>query len=231
MMTEESFVDFTCPHCGDAVSFPHDHAGQAQECPICADTVIVPSDGSAIGLKLPIPLTTPRLVLRRLKGLDWRDLMELWSDEELMLHHEGRAMGEEEVTHWLESDSHVRLTTPDQPFHLGLELPGSDKLIGYLSLSRSDPQRLQAMLNLLLNRAYQRKGFGTEAVSAALGFCFKAIGLHRVAANCDSRNVAACRLFEKVGMRREGEFVKDRLLNGAWVNTVWFAMLREEYQK
>ena len=62
-----------------------------------------------------------------------------------------------------------------------------------------------------------------------LGFCLEGIKLHRVSASCDSRNVAACRLFEKLGLRREGEFLKDNMLHGEWVNTVWYAALGEEY--
>jgi aminoglycoside 6'-N-acetyltransferase len=68
-------------------------------------------------------------------------------------------------------------------------------------------------------------------VDAALGFCFEGIRLHRVTASCDSRNVAACGLFEKVGMRREGEFVKNRFSNGEWTNSIWFAALGEEYRE
>ena len=29
-------------------------------------------------------------------------------------------------------------------------------------------------------------------------------------------------------MRREGEFVKNRLLHGEWINSLWFALLAEE---
>jgi len=70
-----------------------------------------------------------------------------------------------------------------------------------------------------------------EAVNALLNFCFEAITLHRVTASFDSRDISARRLFEKAGMRREGEFLKDRFLNGQWIDTVWSAMLSEEYAK
>lgn len=53
--------------------------------------------------------------------------------------------------------------------------------------------------------------------------------MHRMTASCDSRNIAAQRLFAKVGMRREGEFRKDQFVSGAWANTVWHAILAEEY--
>jgi [ribosomal protein S5]-alanine N-acetyltransferase len=230
-MNEESFVDFKCPHCGDGVSFPGEYVGRAEECPNCANSLIVPRDGSEVGGKLPIPIATPRLSLRRLQAGDWSDLMEILSDEELLVYLEGRVLGEEEVIKWLEAEGYVRLTSPDQTFYLGLETKEGHKLIGYASLRFTDPQRQQALLSLMLNRTFHRKGFGTEALSAVLGFCFEGIGLRRVTAQCDSRNVAACKLCEKVGLRREGEFVQDRMLNAEWVNTVWFAMLREEYPK
>jgi RimJ/RimL family protein N-acetyltransferase len=32
-----------------------------------------------------------------------------------------------------------------------------------------------------------------------------------------------------VGLRREGEFVKDRFVRGKWMSSVWYAALEEEY--
>jgi len=229
MMTEEQFVDFKCPHCADVVTFPLDSAGRAQECPGCSESVIVPKDGSGIGGKLPIPITTRQLVLRRFEARDWRDLLEFLSDEELFLYVEGRPLGEEEILRWLEADQAVRLTTPQQPFCLGIELPADNKLVGYLSLSFIDPPRLQAAVNLFIHRSFQRKGLATEALTALLDFCFNGIGLHRVLTSIDSRNAAADRLCQKAGLRREGEFLKDRFLDGQWANTRYYAMLTEDH--
>ena len=39
-----------------------------------------------------------------------------------------------------------------------------------------------------------------------------------------------CRLLEKAGLRREGEFVKSRWLHGEWTSMVWYAMLEEEFR-
>jgi RimJ/RimL family protein N-acetyltransferase len=226
-MTDEGFVDFKCPHCGDVVSFPDTCAGLVQECPNCTESVIVPKDGSETGRALPLPITTPRLVLRRLSPHDWRDLLECLSDDELFRYVDGRPLDEAEILRWIEYDSLVKLTTPNQAFCLGIAVQETKKLIGYLSLSLDHPH-LKAVFTVFVNRGYQRNGFASEAVAAVLDFCFAVIGLHRVAVSCDSRNMAACRMLEKVGMRREGEFLKDAFVNGEWINTVWFAMLDEE---
>jgi len=231
MLTEESFVDFKCPYCGDAVSFPGDCAGFAQACPNCTESVIVPEDGNATGRRLPLPVTTARLVLRRLQAGDWRDLMETLADEVMFRYADGRPLGEEEILRWLESDGHVKLTTPGQPFCLGLQLQGSDKLIGYLTLNFTDAQRLQAEFSMYVGRNHQRQGFATEAMAGLLEFCFAGIKLHRVTAACDSRHAAACRLFEKAGLRREGEFLQNHFADGGWQNTVCYAVLSQDYRK
>jgi RimJ/RimL family protein N-acetyltransferase len=229
MITEENFIDFKCPHCGDPVSFPQENAGFVQACPTCFESLIVPDDGSEVGRQIPLPITTPRLVLRRLAPGDWKDLLELMADEEFFQYRDGTPLDEDGVLHWLESDPHVKLTTPDQPFQLGIQLQDSGKLIGHLTLSFTDPQRLQVTFSIGLNQSFHRKSFGLEAVEALLGFCFKGLKLHRVAGWCDSRNPAACLLMERAGFRREGEFVKNRWVHGEWTNSIWYAALAEEY--
>ena len=70
-----------------------------------------------------------------------------------------------------------------------------------------------------------------EALVALLTFCFDGLKLHRVSTWCDSRNTAACRLLEKAGLRREGEFRKDTWMDGQWLDSVWFGLLDEEFLK
>jgi RimJ/RimL family protein N-acetyltransferase len=219
MITEESFLDFTCPYCGGEVSFPQENAGHLRECPSCSEALLVPATSGGAGAKPPLPVATPRLKLRRFQPGDWKDLMEC-SDE----------LDEDRVLAWLERDSHVRLTSPDQTFCLGIELATEEKLIGYTTLKFEDAERLQANLGISFTVKYQRRGFGAEALDALLGFCFKDLHLHRVTASCTNREVAACRLAEHVGLRREGEFVKNRRVDGDWVNTIYFAALEEEYE-
>jgi RimJ/RimL family protein N-acetyltransferase len=219
VITDEEFIDFQCPSCQAAVSFPHADGGFVRACPACNADLIVPEDRSQIGRAVPLPITTSKLSLRRFGTGDWKDLMACLPAAE-----------EDNVLHWLEADSHVRLTTPDQIFHLGIELQGESKLIGFLGLRFTDAEHRQATLSISINEMYAGKDFELEAVDALLGFCFEGIKLHRVTAMCGSQ-LAECQLFEQIGMRREGEFVKDRSVDGEWVNTIWFAALKEEYLK
>lgn len=196
------------------------------------EALIVPETTSEVGRKIPIPITTPRLILRRPRAEDWKDLLELDSEGlSVPLRRRGNEDDEQAIIQWLEHDSSVKLTTPDEPFYLGIEIQDGGKLIGLTQLAFTDAGRLQAWINIQVSPSYQRNGVATEATLALLDFCFNDLALHRVKAQCDSRDVAARGLCEKVGMRCEGESLKDRLINSEWVNTVWYARLDEDHRK
>jgi RimJ/RimL family protein N-acetyltransferase len=230
MITEESFLDFKCPYCGQAVAFPQMNAGSVQACPDCTESLIVPEDASPVGRPIPLPAKTQRLVLRRLNSADWKDLLEFMSDEEMFRFVEAGPNDEEGILRWLERDAVVKLTTPGETIYIGIELQEGSKLVGFVSLNFTDAERQQVMVQVFVNRAWQRKGLAREALEGVLTFCFDQIHLHRVTAHCPGANTAACRLFERAGFRREGEFIQDRLLHGQWANTVWFARLAQEFQ-
>lgn len=229
MLSEDSFIDFKCPVCGEAAAFPQDQAGLIQSCPSCFESFIVPQPGGQAGLPIPIPIKTQRLTLRRFEPRDWKDLLEFMSDEELFRFMDAHPMDEEAVLNWLERDRHVRITTEGQPLPLGIELQEAGKLVGFVALSFIDAERRQGAITPWVSRPYQRQGIGTEACEGLLSFCFEGIGLHRVTAATDPRNTPAVRLFEKLGLRQEGEFAQDRHFKGEWVNTRHYAALRTEY--
>jgi RimJ/RimL family protein N-acetyltransferase len=226
--TEEEFLDFKCPSCGEQISFPKDCAGLARECFNCTQPLVVPGDGG-MGGRIPLPITTAKLTLRKFAGKDWKDLMQLFSDENFYDAAPFKLDGEERIARWLEEDAVVKLTTPGVPFILAVHDQETGKVIGFVSLGFTDAERLQAVVYIVLHRDFHRRGFGTEAAKGMLQFCFKGISLHRLQGYCDSTNAAACRLFEKTGMRREAEFVHDHKNEGRWSNTVAYAILREEF--
>ncbi len=230
MITDEDFIDFACPYCSDPISFPMQHRGSLQQCHMCFESLTVPEVAGEPGRRIPVPFSTDKLTLRRLTPGDWRDLSEFLSDEQTFRYLSGQPLDEAAMLRWLESDTHVKLTTPDESFFLGLTLREGGKLIGYTGLRLSVPEPLQANVTIYLNPAFQKQGYALEALNGVLKFCFQDIKLHRVTATCDSRNRAAVNLLDRAGLRREGEFVKDTLIRGEWTTTLWYAALGEEYQ-
>ena len=232
MTTEEPFIDFKCPSCGEAVSFREDRAGMPDECPLCNDSLIVPNDGSEIGGAIPIPFSTPRLVLRRLRDEDWKDLLDLFvsdfpSDSEADIE-ERRTNEESRINEWLKKDRTIRLTTPNEAFYLAMEHQDEKRTIGYLCLWYN-PDEQHCDLRAHVHPKYRRQGFATEAMSGALDFCFNGISIRRVTACCNNTDAACLRMLEKVSFRKEGVFLQERWDGQQWFDNAYHALLSNEY--
>ena len=227
--TELSFVDFTCPYCAHPISFPEDRRGLTEECVNCRGVLVVPRPGVEVGGKLPLPINTPRLTLRRLAMGDWKDLLTVMSDEESFRYLEWQPLDEAGVLSWIERDRGLRLTDPQGCLYLALELRGRDQVLGVGQLRYPYDNREMAVPTVLVGAAHRRQGFGTEALRGMMDFAFQGIGVHRLFTGCNARNEAGCRLLAKAGMRHEGEFVEDTRLDGEWANTAWYAKLEKEH--
>jgi RimJ/RimL family protein N-acetyltransferase len=228
MISEESFVDFSCPHCGETVSCPAAETRLVQTCPSCSEPLLAPPEAGKAGRQIPLPITTERLVLRRLQGGDWKDLLEIMSDEEIFRYEETVPLDEDGVLRWLESEGHIRLTTPDQIFTLAIQLRQEEKVIGHIGLQFRDAQCQQANVTVYVARAFQQRDYALEGLKSVCSFCLHTLNAHRLTTHADSRNTAALELYERAGMKREGHFRKNRMIRGEWVDTVWFGMLAED---
>ena len=69
-----------------------------------------------------------------------------------------------------------------------------------------------------------------QAARGLLAFGFETLGLHRIAATCDTGNVGSARVLEKIGMRREALFREDSLLRGRWRDSFLYAVLEHEWK-
>jgi RimJ/RimL family protein N-acetyltransferase len=226
---DDQFIDFKCPCCGEETSFPATSANSVQECLNCTEAILVPAPGGE-GRKIPLPFATSKLTLRKFRGEDWKDMLHLFSDDEFFAAAPFKWENEEQISGWLEEDAVVKLTSPGVPFILAVESKENAKVIGRVSLVFSDAARQQAILSVVIHRDFQPAVMNVAAAVGALEFCFTGIHLHRVQGFCSSTEIAVCELFEKAGMRREGEFVADHKKDDKWANTVAYAILREEFK-
>lgn len=123
--------------------------------------------------------------------------------------------------------------SPGQPgtwFQFAVALIASDLLIGDCALrtSRSDPR--QAELGFSFASAHQRHGYASEAVRGVLAYVFTTLGMHRVFSITDTRNQRAQRLLDRVGFRREGEFIENTWFKGQWSSEFFYAQRASEWR-
>ncbi|MGD8599537.1 MAG: GNAT family protein [Anaerolineae bacterium] len=76
---------------------------------------------------------------------------------------------------------------------------------------------------------HQGHGFVTEAVKAALGFCFEHLRAHRVRIECDHTNLRSRRVAERCGLIQEAHFRENKKHpDGSLSGTLYFGLLRSE---
>lgn len=100
-------------------------------------------------------------------------------------------------------------------------------LIGLASLFGLDNE---PELRGTIHRDYWKQGFGTEMGKAVLNFGFSSLGLRRIIAGCNAKNIASYRIMEKIGMCREAHFIKvqreNRVFNDEWCDRFQDAILK-----
>lgn len=89
----------------------------------------------------------------------------------------------------------------------------------------------QGNLGWSMDPEVQGRGLATEALRAGLGICFDHLGLHRVEAGCFTENASSWRLMERVGMRREGHFLREAMHRDlGWTDTYAYGMLDSDWK-
>ncbi len=176
----------------------------------------------------PFPIETDRLLLREFRLEDHPAIHAYASDREVTLH-----------TSWGPNDFETTRTVlrlwlseqeqwPRNSIPLGIELRSEGNLIG--STGFSSIEEGTGVFGFVLHKHYWGFGIATEAAQAVVRFGFEQLGLHRVVAECFVEQVASARIFEKLGMRREGHFRKNALKAGIWRDTYLYAVLNEEWR-
>lgn len=84
-------------------------------------------------------------------------------------------------------------------------------------------------LGYWLGKQYWGQGIATLAAKELCNLAFRTLDINRICASALEINVGSWRVMEKLGMRREGKFVKAIYLDGAFYNDLYYAVLREEY--
>jgi len=175
------------------------------------------------------PLRTERLLMRDFRHTDLEVVHAYGSDPEVARYMEWGPNSLEDTRLFLDRALANQAAWPRLDFGLAMEFAETGVVIGSINLCLRDAASRTAEIGYCLHRDYWRQGIAHEASRALVDVAFKTLGLHRVFATCDVRNVGSFGVMEKLGMRREGQFLQDREIKGAWRDTYLYAVLAEEW--
>lgn len=176
------------------------------------------------------PIETERLLLREFRAEDENDIHEYASDPEVVRLMIWGPNTREATREFLDRALQAQTQWPRADVGLALELKSERSMIGSIGLRMKDGGNHTADFGYVLNRKYWGHGYMTESARAILNIAFNQLNLHRVWATCDTRNRASYRVMEKLGMRREGAFVKNVMEKGEWRDTYLYAILADEWE-
>ncbi len=176
-------------------------------------------------------LETTRLQLRHFTDADFEAFIAYRNDPEVAKYQSWTGISESEARDFIQEQKEVQPGVPGQGFQIAIELKETGMLIGdcYFTINEHDDR--QAEIGYSLSRAYQGRGFATEAVSCFLTYAFLTFDLHRIIAITDCENAASVALLERLGMRREGHFLQNVWFKGKWGDEYLYAILKEEWMR
>ena len=173
-------------------------------------------------------LDTERLHLRRLAESDAPDLLEFFSDPQVMRYYDCEALNDAQAMlqfvrrfeGWFEAGT---------GFRWGITLKGSPQVIGTCGLFFWHKPFRIATLGYELARPHHRQGIMGEALRAVLGFGFGALELNRITATVHTENAASIASLERLGFRREGLLRQAQFVNGGFDDLFAYALLRQQW--
>lgn len=169
-------------------------------------------------------METQRLILRRFRRSDLKDLYAYLSDAEVVRFEPYKPMSMEETAENLD----WRISTDEM---IAVELKDTGRLIGNVYLGKGDFDSRE--IGFVFHRQYWGQGYAMESCRAVIQQAFLN-GVHRIYAQCDPENGPSWHLLEKLGFEREGHlrqnvyFWKDEQGNPLWKDTLVYGILKEE---
>lgn len=178
-----------------------------------------------LGSQLPT-LTGDGVDLRWITLDDTASVLELFSDPEVIRYMTTEQMRSEADSRGFIDKIHAFFTAGTL-YQWGAEVDG--RLVGTCTLFHIDRQHRRAEVGFALARSCWGQRVMSRAVPLVLDFGFRALGLHRIEADADPRNVASIRLLERLGFVREG-YLRERYFQlGEAQDAVLLGLLRREW--
>ncbi len=114
---------------------------------------------------------------------------------------------------------------------LEIHLQENNELIGVVGIHDIDYYNKRCTIECTIgDRQYWHKGYGTEAVIKALGYCYNEIGMNKVSTTAFDFNKTWIGLIQTVGFKREGALRQHTLKKGEFHDKLIYGILKSEYK-
>ncbi|WBW95529.1 GNAT family N-acetyltransferase [Oceanirhabdus sp. W0125-5] len=178
-------------------------------------------------------METERLIIRRFKPDDWKDLYEYLSLPEVVEYEPYYTYSEEEC----KEASKGRAEAGEKSCFWAVCLKGDNKMIGHIFFAFNEPEEFNTWeIGYVFNPKFYGKGYATEASKRILKYGFEDKGAHRIMAHANVKNIASWKVLERLSLRREGcmlqnvWFKKTPQGEPIWNDSYEYAILEHEWK-
>lgn len=125
--------------------------------------------------------------------------------------------------------THIQNAKEDKLYVFGIFLKATGELIGQINITTIYRENRQiADFGYVIDKQFQKKGFGKEASIAGLQIAFAVLGFQRIEATIDRGNRGSIRLAKSIGMKKEGLKRKYIIENGKWIDQIVYSAIPED---
>ncbi|UPK44591.1 GNAT family N-acetyltransferase [Paenibacillus pabuli] len=174
-------------------------------------------------------LETGRLRLRKMRRRDAAQMFACWSDREVTRYMNLAPMiGTSEAADMIGLLNHM--AGEEEAIRWGIELKETGRLIGSCGYNTWQLEgAFRGEIGYELGRDYWRHGYMTEAFSVMLPFGYETMGLNRIEALVDPRNLASGEFLANRGFTREGLLRQVQHTSTGYKDMVMYSLLYDEF--
>ncbi|CPR18074.1 GNAT family N-acetyltransferase [Brenneria goodwinii] len=172
-------------------------------------------------------LETPRLLLRPLRRDDVPAFFALMSDPVVMKFW--NQLPWRHIEQAFEAiDNYRQALSAGEYMKLGLEMKDGGNLIGTCILFHINAASRRAEIGYCLAADAQGKGYMAEALSGLIDFAFGTLGLNRLEAEIDARNIASAKTLARQSFVQEGLLRQRWIVDGKTSDSALYGLLAAE---
>ncbi len=178
-----------------------------------------------------VTLETERLIIRPFRVEDANAMFTNWA-------------GNSEVTKYLTWPTHksaeisenyikskVSTYENKEVYDWGIELKDLHQVIGSISVVENKFDIGCVQIGYCIGKPWWGFGITTEAFQAVIRFFMDEVGINRIEARHDIKNISSGKVMEHCGLTLEGVHRQSDINNQGICDTAWYALLRDDYHR
>ncbi len=173
---------------------------------------------------------TERLVLRTFECSDSDAVLRNWAGDAKVQNMYGEPVYEtlEDVNGLL--GKYIQSYESGTYFRWGIFEKSSGECIGQIAYFLVDVNNHFGEIEYCIGRAFQGKGYATEACRAVIRYGFEQIGFNKVQICCRPSNTPSNKVIDKCGFTYEGTLRDFFYMDGHYEDRKYYSILASEYK-